>query len=62
MLETFNETAIASYVKTMIKENCQKLDEENLDEITIAKIEGKIEGYNEFLDQFKLGKQSCDED
>ena len=55
MLETFNETAIASYVKTMIKENCQKLDEENLDEITIAKIEGKIEGYNEFLDQFKLG-------
>ncbi|WP_226670097.1 hypothetical protein [Metabacillus litoralis] len=62
MLETFNETAIASYLKTTIKENCQKLDEENVDEITKAKIQGKIEGYNEFLERFKLGKQSCEDE
>ncbi|WP_273126423.1 hypothetical protein ACNRWW_04185 [Metabacillus sp. HB246100] len=61
MLETFNETSIASYLRTMIKENCQRLNEENVDEKLTAKIEGKIEAYNEFLERFGFEAESCKE-
>ncbi|MBM7702772.1 hypothetical protein [Metabacillus iocasae] len=54
MLGTFNETSIASYIKSQIEEQEKKLQHQQLDEISKAKIEGRIEAYHEFLERFDL--------
>lgn len=57
-MNTFNESAIASYVKTRAEENC-KLLQENMEELERGKILGRMEAYNEFLERFGFDKVEC---
>lgn len=57
-MNTFNESAIASYVKSRAEENC-KLLQENMEELERGKILGRMEAYNEFLERFGFDKVEC---
>ncbi|MCM3597107.1 hypothetical protein M4D55_15140 [Metabacillus idriensis] len=57
-MNTFNESAIASYVKTRAEENC-KLLQNNMNELEKGKILGRMEAYNEFLERFGYEKVEC---
>lgn len=58
-MTSFNETAIISYVESRIKEYCKEIETtipgERQHEITL----GKIEAYNEFLEQFGYDRVAC---
>ncbi|WP_162595979.1 hypothetical protein [Bacillus sp. CGMCC 1.16541] len=54
MLGTFNETSIASYIKSQIEEQQTYLKNNELTDVEKANIEGRIEAYHEFLERFDL--------
>lgn len=55
-MNTFNESAIASYVKTRAEENCKLLMDDEMNELEKGKILGRMEAYNEFLERFGFDK------
>lgn len=58
-MNTFNESAIASYVKTRAEENCKLLKDDEMNELEKGKILGRMEAYNEFLERFGFDKVEC---
>ncbi|MTH53954.1 hypothetical protein GKZ89_11105 [Bacillus mangrovi] len=60
MVNTFNESAIATYLKTSGEEWCEKLGAGDLDEVGRAKIEGRIDAIRGMLERFELGEFECE--
>jgi hypothetical protein len=58
-MNTFNESAIASYVKTRAEENCKLMVNDEMNELEKGKILGRMEAYNEFLERFGFDKVEC---
>ncbi|QFT90369.1 hypothetical protein FIU87_17145 [Bacillus sp. THAF10] len=58
MMTSFNETAIISYVESRIKEYYKEKEGLTPGESDYLVMEGKIEAYNEFLEQFGYSKLS----
>ncbi|NMH71787.1 hypothetical protein FZC76_16620 [Sutcliffiella horikoshii] len=58
-MTSFNETAIISYVKSRIEEYCKEMETTTPGEIQHDIILGKIEAYNEFLEQFGYDRVAC---
>lgn len=58
-MNTFNESAIASYITSMAEKNCEKLNEESLSDMETGKLLGKLEAYNDFLDRFGFERVEC---
>ncbi|ART77796.1 hypothetical protein ACQCU1_20180 [Sutcliffiella horikoshii] len=58
-MTSFNETAIISYVESRIKEYCKEMEATNQGDLEHDIILGKIEAYNEFLEQFGYDRVAC---
>ncbi|MGD6777825.1 MULTISPECIES: hypothetical protein [Bacillaceae] len=58
-MTSFNETAIISYVESRIKEYCKEMEATNPGDLDHDIILGKIEAYNEFLEQFGYDRVAC---
>jgi hypothetical protein len=58
-MNTFNESAIGSYVKTRAEENCKLMVNDEMNELEKGKILGRMEAYNEFLERFGFDKVEC---
>ncbi|MBS2970480.1 hypothetical protein J9317_17175 [Metabacillus sp. KIGAM252] len=60
MVNTFNESAIATYLKTTGEELCEQLGTQDLDETGRARLEGKVEAYRQMMERFELGELECE--
>ncbi|AZB44358.1 hypothetical protein CEF21_19825 [Bacillus sp. FJAT-42376] len=60
MVNTFNESAIATYLKTTGEELCGQLGAQDLSENERARLEGKIEAYKQMMERFELGDLECE--
>ena len=58
-MTSFNETAIISYVKSRIEEYCKETEATTPGELEHDILLGKIEAYNEFLEQFGYDRVAC---
>ncbi|MCD7036079.1 hypothetical protein LRR81_17700 [Metabacillus sp. GX 13764] len=58
-MNTFNESAIASYITSMAEKNCKQLDDQSLSDLDKGKLLGKMEAYNDFLDRFGFERVEC---
>ncbi|WP_338778325.1 hypothetical protein [Metabacillus sp. FJAT-52054] len=59
MVNTFNESAIATYLKTTGEELCEKLGAQDLGETERARLEGQVEAYRQMMERFELGDLEC---
>ncbi|MGD6817239.1 hypothetical protein [Metabacillus sp. 84] len=60
MVNTFNESAIATYLKTTAEELCEELGSKDWGDTDRARLEGKIAAYKQMLDRFELGDYECE--
>lgn len=58
-MTSFNETAIISYVESRIEEYCKEMEATTPGGPEHDIILGKIEAYNEFLEQFGYDRVAC---
>lgn len=58
-MTSFNETAIISYVESRIQEYCKEMGITAQGSVEHDIVLGKIEAFNEFLEQFGYDRVHC---
>ncbi|WP_339147534.1 MULTISPECIES: hypothetical protein [unclassified Sutcliffiella] len=58
-MTSFNETAIISYVESRIREYCKEMEQTSPGSLDHDIILGKMEAFNEFLEQFGYDRVHC---